>query len=174
MTLTIFQALYFMLPAYVANMMPVIFKWVPLAGFPIHKKWFGAHKTWRGIFAGILSAILIVFAQKQIGAAAKSISLMAYEKFTNSEVILFGLAFGSGALLGDLLKSFVKRRLSIPSGKPWVPFDQLDFVIGALLAVSIFYVPPALHIFIIVIITPILHLLTNFIAYGLKLKKVWW
>lgn len=32
----------------------------------------------------------------------------------------------------DSVKSFVKRRVGIAPGEPGIPFDQLDFVIGAL------------------------------------------
>lgn len=176
MILTILQAIYFMLPAYVANMAPVIFKLVPLGGFPIHEKWFGAHKTWRGIFAGVFAALVTVFLQREVFEFSffKNISILFYPHLTLSILVSLGLAFGLGALSGDLLKSFVKRRLSIPSGKPWVPFDQLDFVIGALLAVSPLFSPSLTHIVIIVIATPLLHLATNSIAYLLGLKKVWW
>jgi CDP-2,3-bis-(O-geranylgeranyl)-sn-glycerol synthase len=35
-------------------------------------------------------------------------------------------------MAGDSAKSFVKRRVGIAPGQSWVPFYQLDFVIGAL------------------------------------------
>lgn len=174
MILTILQALYFMLPAYIANIMPVLLKWVPLGEVPINEKFFGVNKTWRGFVSGVIGGIAGLCLQKILNSRLSNIELLPYGTFDVTQIFLYGMAFGGGALLGDLLKSFVKRRLGIPSGKPWVPFDQLDFVIGALLAVSIFYIPPALHIFIIVIITPLLHLATNATAYFLGLKKVWW
>ncbi len=31
--------------------------------------------------------------------------------------------------------SIFKRRLSVEPGRPWIPFDQLDFVVGALVLV---------------------------------------
>jgi CDP-2,3-bis-(O-geranylgeranyl)-sn-glycerol synthase len=49
---------------------------------------------------------------------------------------LLGLAFGVGAMGGDSLKSFVKRLKGIPPGRPWIPMDQLDFVVGSLLLVT--------------------------------------
>lgn len=180
---TVLQALYFMLPAYIANMAPVIFQWIPMGRGPIDsgKTWrgkriFGDHKTWRGIVVGILLAITTIFLQLWLFEIPffQNISLIIYPMLTPSPLIIIGFLVGFGAMAGDLLKSFFKRQLGIPSGKPWIPFDQLDFVIGALIAVSIFYVPPTLHIFIIIILTPFLHLFINLIAYGLKLKKVWW
>ena len=35
-------------------------------------------------------------------------------------------------MAGDSAKSFLKRRVGIPPGESWILFDQLDFVIGAL------------------------------------------
>ncbi len=37
---------------------------------------------------------------------------------------------------GDRVKSFVKRRIGIPPGDPWIPADQLDDVIGVLILVG--------------------------------------
>jgi CDP-2,3-bis-(O-geranylgeranyl)-sn-glycerol synthase len=39
-------------------------------------------------------------------------------------------------MAGDSVKNFVWRRLRIPPGAPWIPFDQLDFVLGALVLVA--------------------------------------
>jgi CDP-2,3-bis-(O-geranylgeranyl)-sn-glycerol synthase len=36
---------------------------------------------------------------------------------------------------GDALKSLVKRRVGIAPGAPWIPWDQLDFALGALVLV---------------------------------------
>jgi CDP-diglyceride synthetase len=44
-------------------------------------------------------------------------------------------------MTGDAVKSFFKRRLGITPGKSWFPFDQLDFVLGAILFVSIIKFP---------------------------------
>jgi len=43
-----------------------------------------------------------------------------------------GVRFGIGAMAGDAVKSFFKRRVGIRPGQPWIPFDQLDFIVGAL------------------------------------------
>lgn len=180
---TIVQALYFMLPAYLANMAPLAALRFSVADIPLDhnvswhgKRLFGSHKTYRGLFSGILVGIIIVFLQQQLFAWGwfANISLIPYAKLAHWQLAVLGGLFGAGALLGDLLKSFFKRRLSIPPGKPWFPFDQLDFVVGALLAVSFIYTPPLQHIVLIIILTPPLHLLTNVLAYTAGLKKVWW
>ncbi|MBR9703121.1 CDP-archaeol synthase, partial [Candidatus Woesearchaeota archaeon] len=43
----------------------------------------------------------------------------------------FGFLAGFGALLGDLVESFIKRQLGFKSGELFFPWDKIDFVIGA-------------------------------------------
>jgi len=73
-----------------------------------------------------------------------------------------------------LIKSFFKRRISIPSGKPWIVFDQIDYSVGALLLAIIIFVPSLNHIITIIIISSVFAFGSNVIAYFLGLKKVWW
>ena len=64
------QALYFILPAYCANAIPVLFG----GGLPIDfgrnfidgKPLFGAHKTFRGFLSGLLVGTLVGFAQSNL------------------------------------------------------------------------------------------------------------
>lgn len=181
--ITILQALYFMLPAYMANMAPVLVKGLSWGNFPLDhgKTWcgqriFGEHKTYRGLVAGSIVGVITIFVQREASVLSffREISLLPYLEFSSKKLFFIGFALSFGALLGDIIKSFFKRRLGIASGKLWFPFDQLDFVIGSLLFVQISYIPPLLHLSIIVLITPMLHFLTNVIAYFLGLKKVWW
>jgi hypothetical protein len=55
---------------------------------------------------------------------------------TSAGWLATGLRFGFGAVAGDAAKSFFKRRLAIAPGSPWIPFDQLDFAVGALVLVG--------------------------------------
>lgn len=177
----ILQALYFILPAYIANMAPVLLKWVPFGDFPLDhfKTWkgqriFGTNKTYRGLVSGIVMGIFIFFLQSKFSGLTQNINLINYESLNSVKTLLPGIGFGGGAMLGDLIKSFLKRRFNIEESKAWFPFDQLDFVVGALVFVSFYYTPPLPHIIIIILLTPLLHFLTNVIGYLLKLKKVWW
>lgn len=177
----ILESFYFILPVYLANMAPVIFKWLPIFNYPLdHKKsfrgerLFGEHKTYRGLVLGALTGVLIVFLQHKYFINFKNIELMPYGDFSNQKIILIGICFGAGALLGDLIKSFFKRRLKIKDGHSWFPFDQLDLVIGALVAVSPFYTLPITNLVTVLLITPVLHFVTNVFAYLIGLKKVWW
>uniref|UniRef100_A0A7C4TKA9 CDP-archaeol synthase n=1 Tax=candidate division WWE3 bacterium TaxID=2053526 RepID=A0A7C4TKA9_UNCKA len=45
---------------------------------------------------------------------------------------LIGILLPLGSLLGDTLKSFFKRQFDIPPGRFWVPFDQIDWLLGGI------------------------------------------
>ncbi|MBT4917423.1 CDP-archaeol synthase [Candidatus Peregrinibacteria bacterium] len=170
----VISSLYFIAPAYLANMFPVI---LGKLNFPfgkvIHKKWFGAHKTWRGIYAAYLGALFVLFLQQYFYdiEILQSWSLLDYESIN---IFFFALLFGFGAILGDLFESFVKRRVGIKEGGVFFPFDQTDFVLGAMLFVFPFYAVSWQVFVTLLLVTPALHFLTNVVAYLLGLKKVWW
>lgn len=162
-------------------MAPVILKWVPILNYPLDhgklfngERLFGEHKTYRGLVFGTLTGILIVFLQHKYFIYFEDIELMSYGDFSNSKIILIGICFGAGALIGDLIKSFFKRRMKIKDGHSWFPFDQLDLLIGALVALSPIYFLPIPNLITLLLVTPILHFVTNIFAYLIGLKKVWW
>jgi len=95
------------------------------------------------------------------------LSLIEYGDFT----IILGFLLGFGAIVGDLIESYYKRKAGIKPGEKWIPFDQLDFVIGGLAFAFIIYVPPAEAMLALVVLTPILHIATNHIGYWLGLSK---
>jgi CDP-2,3-bis-(O-geranylgeranyl)-sn-glycerol synthase len=81
---------------------------------------------------------------------------------------------GFGALAGDSIKSFFKRRLGFAPGKAWVPFDQLDFIVGGLTLTSLYVFPGWAAVSVLLLLTPALHYLTNWTAYKIGLKDVPW
>lgn len=119
------QLVHFMLPAYAANMAPPFMRfwhgWNP----PLSHRWLGSHKTLLGFVAGVVTAVAT--AAIQVGIAWDGAIV------TSEGWLATGLRFGVGAMAGDAVKSFFKRRLAIEPGRPWIPFDQLDFAVGALL-----------------------------------------
>jgi CDP-2,3-bis-(O-geranylgeranyl)-sn-glycerol synthase len=119
-----FQLLYFMAPAYVANMAAPLTRYWRGWNRPISTRWFGGHKTAIGFVAGVLGALGTSFLQYAIDHGARIVD--------GDNWVDLGLRFGLGAMVGDCAKSFFKRRLKIPPGRPWLPFDQIDFVLGAL------------------------------------------
>lgn len=168
----ILASLYFILPAYIANTFPVLLGRLRLPfGFPINTKLFGSHKTWRGFYAGYLGAIITLSIQLQFQNKGMYFGILNYQEIN---IFFYAFLFGVGAISGDLIKSFFKRRLGIKPGRPWFPFDQLDLVIGSLAFLAPFYQLPWSNVLVIMIATPLLHLATNSAAYALGLKKVWW
>ena len=171
----IIKILWLLLPAEVANMSPVIFQWIPIGSQPIDlgleingKPLFGPHKTYRGFFVGITSSIIIVYLQKIVYPFMEPYSLINYSKIN---LLLLGALLGAGALTGDLVKSFFKRRFNIPSGESWVPFDQIDWVIGSLPAASFVTRLDYEIIITSIVVLGLLHPIINLIGHYLKLKK---
>jgi CDP-2,3-bis-(O-geranylgeranyl)-sn-glycerol synthase len=115
------QLLYLMLPVYLANMAPPFVKfwhgWNP----PISLRLLGSHKTVVGFAAGIAIAVAVAFIQARLQWEG---SLLSPDHW-----LAAGIAAGFGAMAGDSIKSFFKRRLRIGAGQRWMPFDQLDFFV---------------------------------------------
>ena len=169
--LLLLKALYFFLPAYCANMAPTLFKWIPLGNKPIYEKKLGSHKTWRGLIAGTIFGGIIFALQKYLYQQGLTPwSLIDYNGFS----LLLGLLMGFGALAGDIVKSYYKRKAGIPVGVKWIPWDQMDFAIGGLIFTWFVWVPPAEVALIILVISPFLHIIVNHIGYWLKIRKEKW
>jgi len=169
-------ALWFILPAYVANAFPVIFG----GGLAIDigrkfsdgKPIFGSHKTFRGFIAGLIAGVFTSLVQT-IVLQSKMLSDFVLPFEFN---VLVGSMIALGALMGDLVHSFVKRRLGLVEGSPLPVADQLDFVLGAILFFLLVSLspPPLFTVVLVLVITPPIHLLTNFLAYLLGVKKTPW
>lgn len=161
----------FIAPAYIANSAPVIVKIRPKIPIDLKIKFFdkrrilGEGKTWSGLAIAILFGTL----------AGLALSYVAPIYPTRGEHILSAFLLSVGAMVGDIVGSFAKRRLRFASGKPFI-IDSLTFY---LLAIAFVYpLKPAFFtlsaFFLLFMITIILHPLSNLIAYKLKLKAVPW
>ena len=177
----ILKSLYLLLPGLIANMVPPLCKPIGWLKYPIDfgMKWkgkriFGDHKTFRGFVFGIMFAMLIAGAQKWAYLDHSFFRDFSIINYGDQSAIILGLLLGFGALIGDSIESFFKRRVGIKPGKPWIPFDQLDFVIGSLLFLSIAFIPPWQTIVILLIIVPLLHITTNHIGYYIGVNKSKW
>jgi len=180
------QALWLILPAYIANASAVIVG----GGRPVDfgKTWkdgkriLGDGKTWRGLFAGTFLGMtagfgLVVAASYLSLSEYQSLGLSTFEGFPVMIPLIFSLCFGS--LLGDIIESFFKRRMGIQRGEDWFGFDQLDFLVGAsvlcfctasLLQVvkltqgNWFFEQFSLwHILVLFLVTPLFHFVANLI-----------
>jgi CDP-2,3-bis-(O-geranylgeranyl)-sn-glycerol synthase len=154
--------LWFIFPAYVANAAPVVLG----GGAPLDmgkrfidgRRILGDGKTMRGFLAGVVAGGFIGLLQVILKGDPCGLAPL-------------GLMLAFGALLGDLTGSFIKRRLGIPRGRAAPGLDQLGFVVVALLFASLIALPSWEVIATILIITPPIHLATNFAGYKLGLKS---
>ena len=175
----ILQCLYFMLPAVFANMAPVIVKnrFNNLA-IPLdfnkkinNKPIFGKHKTFRGLVFGVIFAIIIIFIQYVLYSNDILVDLVIIDY---SNWLLLGVLAGLGTIFGDLMGSFVKRRLNYEPGKPFIPFDQIDAVVGTLIFIYPLVRLSLNRIIIIFVLSFVLHVTISRLAYILKVRKEKW
>jgi CDP-2,3-bis-(O-geranylgeranyl)-sn-glycerol synthase len=175
-------AVWLLLPAAVSNAVPIFAAALPgLKKFnaPIDagKTWrghplLGPHKTWRGIIAGIITATFILWIQQLLFTHfAWAHYLSGSVDYTTLPVLLLGPLFAIGALGGDAIESFLKRQQNIKSGGAWVPFDQLDYIVGSVLVSLFFVVLPFYEYIWIFVVWFLGHLLASYIGYKLGLKK---
>ena len=177
------SCLYFFLPAYFANMTPPIAKKLGILKFlakPIDfdkkflgKPIFGSHKTWRGailaLFVGFLTALVqgLLFNLEFF----KKISIVDYSKIN---IFLFGFLISFGDVFGDLAFAFIKRRIGLKPGAPFVPFDQINYVLGCFLFLQP-YLKLNLKVWLtILVLTFFLHIIFNYLGYYLKIRDVKW
>jgi CDP-2,3-bis-(O-geranylgeranyl)-sn-glycerol synthase len=221
----IILAFWFILPAYAANGLAVVFGRGNRLNKPLDfghnfidkRRIFGDGKTIRGLIGGTAFGTLIgalqlfsgerialpwissntpivywIFFASTLGASQITLDFLIYQWLTSAPLffILIGLPTNSrailaptifhsfllsfGALIGDLIGSFIKRRLNLERGQPAPPLDQLDFIIGALAFSFIVFIPPIEIIIVLLVLTPIIHLIANVIGYKLRLKKEPW
>ena len=177
----LFLALWFFLPAGIANVMPVFAAHIPVLkkfSYPIDgyktfrgKRIFGDHKTVRGFVVGISSAIIIVFIEKFLFQNSWWIRSLVSINYNVLNPFILGALLAIGALGGDAIKSFFKRQWNIQPGKAWFPFDQLDYIVGGILA-TIFYIRLSnVEYITIIIIWFLIHMISTMMGYVLKLKE---
>lgn len=170
----IVTALWAMLPAYVPNNAAVLFG----GGRPIDggrtykgKRLLGDGKTWRGTAGGTATGILVAAVLNGL------VFLLSVDEFVPVFPVAAAVALSLGAMVGDLLASFFKRRLGHNRGTAVPGLDQLDFVVGALVFTAL--LAPAWFgdtftlpvIVVVLVLTPILHLSMNVAAYQIGWKN---
>jgi len=163
------KTLIFIFPAYCANAAPVLFG----GGKPLDfgekffdgKPVFGRNKTFKGFTAGLLLGTFVGVAEYFVFQHYPT--LWHYPVFS-------GFFLASGALIGDLTGSFLKRRIGLSPGSPLPVIDQVDFVFGAFLF-SFAFTSPSLSVFLIALLLTLpIHFLTNAFAYMLGVKDKPW
>ena len=158
----VIAAVLFIGPSYAANAAPLLLgggrtldggrKLVD--GQPI----FGSHKTIRGVLAGVVAGSLVGLGESLI----------------DPRLIVGGFMIAVGSVLGDLLGAFIKRRLRVEPGRAFPILDQLDFILGGLLLGYAFFPISWISLILVVVVTPPVHLATNYGAYLLGIKRTRW
>jgi CDP-2,3-bis-(O-geranylgeranyl)-sn-glycerol synthase len=138
---------------------------------PIHAPLFGNHKTVRGFVAGIVIAVATSMVQYLLSPVWPALSHPLHASLQSA--VVTGLLLGTGALGGDLLKSLLKRRVGIAPGKPWTPWDGIDYILGAIVLLSPLYVPTFWGAVFLIVLSPMASFLSNIIAFHLRLKETW-
>ncbi len=157
-------AIYIAVPAYVANSSPVLLG----GGAPIDRgrifidgrRVLGTNKTVKGFAYGLLLGCVAGLAEAVL--------------FGNYGLMSVGVLASIGALLGDLCGAFLKRRFDIAPGSPLPAVDQLDFILGAILFTYPLLNATVGSVLILVLATVPIHLLSNAVAYMLRLKSRRW
>ncbi len=114
---------------------------------------FGDGKTWEGLIIGTLFGGLL--------------GLPVY--------VFFGVSanpfvFAFLGLLGDLIGSFVKRRMGLRRGEHAPILDELDFLFPPL----VYAMPPWRDALVLILITPFLHRAVSILGYKLGVKREPW
>lgn len=156
------SALYIIVPIYCTNGAPVIFG----GGRPIDSGRFfsdgerilGDNKTVRGFASGLIVGVMVALVESYL---------------LSPDLFLTAVLASLGALLGDLAGAFLKRRLKIKPGRALPGVDQLDFVAGAVLLVSLVSEITLGAFVILLLVTPPIHFVTNLGAYALGLKSTY-
>ncbi|MFB6165261.1 MAG: CDP-2,3-bis-(O-geranylgeranyl)-sn-glycerol synthase [Haloarculaceae archaeon] len=172
-------AFWTMLPAYLPNNAAVLVG----GGPPIDggrtwrgRRLLGDGKTWRGTGGGIVAGAAVALIENALSGAAGDGFVAVLPHFPPVVV----LSLPVGALAGDMTASFVKRRLGRERGAAVPGLDQLDFVVGALVLTAL--AAPAWFgatfspeiLVAVLVMTPVLHVVTNAAAYLLGLKQEPW
>jgi CDP-2,3-bis-(O-geranylgeranyl)-sn-glycerol synthase len=170
-------AFWIMVPAYTANAGAVPFG----GGTPIDfgkctkngLRYLGDGKTWRGISGGIVIGVLF-------GLLQMFLTQTFHWNWLPQHTIVTITALAAGALLGDVVKSFFKRRAGKKRGEKWLIADIYDFAVGSLVSLAIFawqWMTTNITIWVFVAIliwTPLLHRGANIVGYLIGIKQVPW
>ena len=180
-----FGGLWLFIPAMVPNSAAVLFGGGTKIDFGRSwrgKRIFGDGKSWRGLIGGGLSGVVMGLIMIGLAHIWDPEMNWGFGPFYENIGILFCLSFG--AVFGDLMGAFIKRRFGMERGQKAPILDQYDFVIGAFIVTSIFYTDwvystyvEGWHIvallFILILMFSI-HRIANIVGFKLGLKKEPW
>jgi len=175
-TAEIIKSLWILFPAYAANMFPVFLKGKMHMDFDKYYKGqriLGDGKTFEGFFAGILIALvsggIAILLQPYFNA-----SLAEFGVVLPKMSLFIAFMIGVGAMSGDVVGSFIKRRIKLKRGEEVFLLDQLDFIVGVIVFAMWFTNINIWMILIMLTITPAAHRVACIAGYKLDFKKEPW
>ena len=131
------------------------------------------NKTWRGLAFGIIAAGFVFWGLKDLhNTGWKWVENASVIDYKNESVVVMAFLLGGGALLGDMGKSLLKRRIpkkprhqwwpnlrAIPSEErryppsaKWWPMDQVDFIVGSTLCMWLAGYSFPWHLFVVALL----------------------
>lgn len=138
----------------------------------LNKKFFdkkpllGKGKTIKGTIGGISIGVMACFVVFAIAPETT--------KLLTNNYLLYGLFASIGAIAGDAIGSFLKRRMNLKRGAKVHLLDQLDFIAGGMAFGLMVYAPTIWEILFTAIFTIVFHKFANIVAHKAKIKKVPW
>lgn len=187
-----------LLPAFATNgMMVIVGKIKKVKRFPIDngktlkdgERIFGDGKSWNGFIGGWITGFLISaaicwffflkIAEAEMYSGFKFINQTYITKFISAarnptKYWLSQCFIALGSPVGDLIGSFFKRRKKVKRGEIALGLDQVDFVIISSLIACIWYPYKWYFWIFVLLITPILTALANWVGYLMGKKDVPW
>ncbi len=169
-------------PAFVANMMPVIaskLKIMKILNTPIDNgvslggsHILGQNKTWRGLISAIVGSCAMALVLFWINSVFELDDLWIYSSIKHS--VLFGVFVGFLVILGDAVGSFIKRRLRIDSGKPFIPIDQIDYIVVFLAGSYPIIQWETNQMLFLIVFAFFANTITNILSYVFGIKQTYW
>jgi CDP-2,3-bis-(O-geranylgeranyl)-sn-glycerol synthase len=180
------EGIWLIFPAYIANSSAVLFGGGTAVDFGFvckdGRRLFGAGKTWRGFMGGTLAGVAFGFGEIISASNSYPGDFGGYGPLPNA--VLIAILIPLGALVGDLLGSYIKRRMGLNRGQQMTFLDIYDLIIGVFILLIIFETVWFYNTFLngfrffallaVIILTPILHRITNIAGYKLGKKKEPW
>lgn len=157
----------------------------PIDGYKTTKggsRIFGDNKTWIGFVSMVMFYCIF---QVGCGMVCNTLKLNHYNElyniYENSLVfnLIFGILAGLVYMLLELPNSFIKRRISIPSGRTVGGFkgilffiiDQVDSLLGVMLLLMLFSNIGYFGYFRYLMVGALTHIFINSVLYILKVRK---
>lgn len=180
------NAFWLFVPAYLPNSAAVIFGGGRKMDFGYTfidgMRLLGDGKTWRGFFGGWIAGISIGLLEILISHTIDPINHLGFGPFPFALAVVITLPFG--AMCGDVIGSFIKRRLGFHRGEKTPILDQYDFFIFACIIIAALF-PTWFYtnfidgirlwgFIILIVFTYFLHRAVNIIGYKMGKKKEPW